>query len=114
VKRKILFYGNYFLDFYSKQDDKTRKKIDFVLDLVRNIERVPIKFLKFLEGTDSLYEIRVNAGSNNIRILCFFDEDRLVILINSFVKKTNKTPKKEIEKGLKLKSEYFIEKMKRN
>ena len=114
MKRKILFYGNYFLDFYSKQDDKTKRKIDFVLDLVRNVERVPIKFLKFLEGTDGLYEIRVIASSINIRILCFFDEDHIVILINSFLKKTDKTPKKELEKGLKLKAEYFIEKMKRN
>ncbi len=111
--KKILFYGNYFIDFYSKQDDKTKIKIDFVLDLIRNIERVPIKFLKFLEGTDGLYEIRVNLGSKNIRIFCFFDEGKLIVLLNCFLKKTNKTPKKELEKGIKLKAEYFIDKMKR-
>jgi phage-related protein len=114
VKRKILFYNNYFLDFYSKQDDKTQKKIDFVLDLIRNIERVPIKFLKYLEGTDGLYEVRILAVSKNIRIFSFFDEGNLIILLNCFVKKTDKTPKKEIEQGVKLKEEYFIEKMKRN
>jgi len=113
VKREILFYGNYFLDFYSKQDDKTKYKIDFVLDLIRNIERVPIKFLKYIEGTDGLYEIRVTSFSKIIRIFCFFDEGRLIILLNCFIKKTNKTPKKEIEKGIKLKEEYFIEKRKR-
>ena len=114
MKGKILFFGNYFLDFYSKQDDKTKQKIDFVLDLVRNIERVPIKFLKYLEGTDGLYEIRVSAVSKNIRIFSFFDEGKLIILLNCFVKKTDKTPRKEIEQGIKLKEEYFIEKMKRN
>jgi len=114
VKRKILFYDNYFIDFYSKQDNKTKKKIDFVLDLIKNVERVPIKFLKFLEGTDGLYEVRVNVSSKNIRILCFFDEGNLIILLNCFLKKTNKTPKQELEKGIKLKAEYFIGKIKRN
>ena len=113
MKREILFYSNYFLDFYSKQDDKTKEKIDFVLDLIRNIERVPIKFLKYLEGTDGLYEVRVTLVSKNIRIFSFFDEGKLIILLNCFIKKTNKTPKKEIEQGIKLKEKYFIEKMKR-
>lgn len=114
MKRKILFYGNYFLDFYSKQDDKTKQKIDFVLDLVRNIERVPIKFLKYLEGTDGLYEIKVSVVSKNVRIFSFFDEGKLIVLLNCFEKKTDKTPRWEIEQGIKLKQEYFIEKMKRN
>ena len=113
MKRKIIFYGNYFLEFYSKQDEKAKNKIDFVLDLIRNIDRVPIKFLKYLESTDGLYEIRVKAGNKNIRILCFFDEERLVILINSFIKKTAKTPKNELEEGKKLKLEYFVDKLKR-
>jgi len=113
MKRKILFYGNYFLDFYNKQDDKTKKKIDFVLDLIRNIERVPVKFLKYLEGTDGLYEVRVSAASKSIRIFSFFDEGKLIVLLNCFIKKTNKTPKSEIKKALKLKEEYFFEKMKR-
>ena len=114
MQREIYFYGNYFLEFYSKQDEKTRIKIDFVLDLIRNIDRVPIKFLKYLEGTDGLYEVRVKVGNKNIRILCFFDEEKLIILINSFIKKTAKTPKNELEMGRKLKLEYFAEKMKRN
>ncbi len=113
MKRKIIFYGNYFLEFYSKQDEKTKNKIDFVLDLIRNIDKVPIKFLKYLESTDGLYEIRVRTGNKNIRILCFFDEDRLIILINSFIKKTAKTPKSELEEGRKLRTEYFAEKLKR-
>ncbi len=114
MKRKILFYGDYFLDFYSKLDLKTKEKIDFVLDLIRNVERVPIKFLKYLEGTDALYEVRVLTHKSNIRIFSFFDEGNLVILINAFVKKTNKTPKNELELGIKLKEEYFLEKAERD
>ena len=114
MKRKILFFGDYFLDFYSKQDLKTKEKIDFVLDLIRNVERVLIKFLKYLAGTDSLFEVKVLTHNSDIRIFSFFDEGNLLILINSFVKKSNKTPKNELERGIKLKEEYFLEKSERN
>ena len=113
MKREIVFYGSYFLNFYSKQDAKTKQKIDFVLDLIRNIERVPIKFLKYLEGSDGIYEVKVRTSTKSIRIFCFFDSGSLVILINSFVKKTAKTPKKELKEATKLKEEYFVEKLKR-
>ena len=42
-----------------------------------------------------------------IRILCFFDELKLVVVINGFLKKSKKTPKQEIEMGERLKKEYF-------
>lgn len=113
MQRKILFYGDYFLDFYSEQDLKTRAKIDFVLDLIRNLEKIPLKFLKYLEGTDGLYEVRVLTHKNNLRIFSFFDEGNLVILVNGFSKKKQKTPKNELELGLKLKDEYFLEKLHR-
>lgn len=113
MKRRILFYGEYFLDFYSKQDNKTKEKIDFVLDLIRHVERVPVRFLKYLEGTDGLYEIRVKIMNNNLRIFCFFDEGNIIILINGFTKKQSRTPKSDLEKGRKLKKEYFLDKHER-
>jgi phage-related protein len=113
-KRKILFFGNYFLDFYSKQDLKAKEKIDFVLDLIRNVERVPIKFLKYLEGTDGLFEVRIQTHKSSLRIFSFFDEGNLIILINGFIKKTNKTPKKELELAERLKDEYSQDKFERN
>jgi len=67
---------------------------------------VPEDYLKHLEGTDGLYEIRVQQGSDIFRIFCFFDEGKLVVLANGFQKKTQKTPKIEIEKALKIKHEY--------
>ena len=105
--RNIGFYGNYFRDFYQQQDQKTRDKIDYVLDLISNVEAVPKKFLKNLSGTDGLYEIRIITARKNIRIMCFFDEGNLIILINCFVKKTQKTPRKEIKMAEKLKNEYY-------
>jgi len=71
------------------------------------VDRVPEKFLKHLEGTEGLFEVRVEYQSNNYRIFCCFDEGRLVVLFNGFQKKTQKTPKKEIEKAERLMKEYF-------
>ena len=73
---------------------------------------VPEKFLKHLEGTEGLYEIRVKSGSNIFRVFCFFDGGRLVILLNAFQKKSEKTPKKEIVLAEKMKKQYFLEKSK--
>jgi phage-related protein len=87
-----------------------RDKIIWTLDLIEELERVPETYLKHLENTDGLYEIRVQQGSDIFRIFCFFDEGKLVVLANSFQKKTQKTPKKEIERALRIKGEYENEK----
>ena len=78
--------------------------------LIETIEQVPEDYLKHLSGTDGLYEIRVQQGSDIYRIFCFFDEGKLVVLANGFQKKTQKTPKSEIDKAIKIKSEYEKEK----
>jgi phage-related protein len=74
--------------------------------LIEDLERVPERYLKHLEATEGLYEMRVRLGRNNIRIFCFFDHKKLIILNNGFQKKTQKTPKKEIEAALKIMEEY--------
>ena len=74
------------------------------------MQRVPETYLKHIENTQGLYEIRVQQGSNIFRVFCFFDEGKLVVLANGFQKKSQKTPKKEIEMALKIKSEYENEK----
>src|SRR5437868_1111728 len=104
--RKIIFYESYFTSFYYEQTEDVQEKIDFVLDLISNVERVPVKFLKHLESTDGLYEIRVKVGSNIYRIFCFFDEGKLIVLLNGFQKKTEKTPKKELNQAEKIKKKY--------
>ena len=110
MEREISLYGSYFSNFYEKQTDKVKDKIDYVLDLIKYEGRVSKKFLKFLAGTDGLYEIKVSTVYSNIRIFCFFDEGRLVVLTNCFVKKTQKTPKKHLDLAIKLKKEYFTKK----
>ena len=66
--------------------------------------------MKHIEGTNGLYEVRIELGSNIYRIFCCFDDGRLVVLFNGFQKKTQKTPKSQIDKAEKLKNEYFNEK----
>jgi phage-related protein len=110
MERRVIVYKNYFLDFYKEQDNKVQEKIEYVLDLIRFEKRVPIKFLKFLENTDGIYEVKVITTFKSIRILCFFDKGKLIVLTNCFVKKTQKTPRKEIKLAEKLKKEYLNEK----
>lgn len=86
---------------------KLKDKIDQVLFMIRIAERIPAKFFKHLSGTDGLFEIRIEFQSNIYRIFCCFDEGDLVVLFNGFQKKSQKTPKQEIDKALKLKEEYF-------
>jgi phage-related protein len=69
--------------------------------------RIPIKFFRHISGTDGLYEIRVEFESNIYRVFCCFDKGNLVVLFNGFQKKSQKTPKSEIDKALKIKEEYF-------
>jgi phage-related protein len=108
--RTVTFYKGYFQQFFVQQRDKVQAKIIWTLDLVEQLERVPETYLKHLEGTDGLYEIRVQLASDIFRIFCFFDEGKLVVLANGFQKKSQKTPKAEIEKALKIKQEYEHEK----
>ncbi len=60
-----------------------------------------------MTGYEGLFEIRIEIGSNIYRVFCCFDEGNLVVLFNGFQKKTQKTPKKEIEKAMQIKNEYF-------
>ena len=108
--KKIITYKEYFVEFYKAQEDKVQEKIEYVLDLVRFERQVPKKFFKALENTDGIYEVRVITTFKSIRILCFFDDGNLVVLVNCFVKKTQKTPRKEIKLAEKLKKEYLNDK----
>ena len=110
MNRQIVTYGKYFNEFYSKLEKDLQDKIDWTFELIKAVNQIPKKYFKHLESTDGVYEIRVEFESNIYRILCFFDEGNLVVLINSFQKKSQKTPSSEIELAKKLKKQYFIDK----
>jgi phage-related protein len=112
-QRKLIFFRTYFTDFVNSLPKKVQEKIEYVLFTVTVAYRIPSKFFEHITGTDGLFEIRVEFESNIYRIFCCFDEGNLVVLFNGFQKKSQKTPKSEIDKALKIKEEYFRSKDKK-
>lgn len=105
-------YKDYFWDFYKPLNQKVKDKVDYVLQILISIQKVSTKFFKHLE--DGIYEIRIEVGSNIYRIFTFFDDNKLVILLHGFHKKTQKTPRKEIERAKKLRRDYYADKESKN
>ncbi len=112
--RQVIAYKNYFEDFLKNQPQKVQDKIFKIIEAIETLERVPSNYLKHLESTNGLYEARIRLSSNVWRVFCFFDNGNLVILLNGFQKKTQKTPKNEIEKALRLMEQYYNDKLKEN
>jgi len=109
-QRTILFFKNYFQEFFERQNAKVKAKIIWTFDLIEELARVPETYLKHIEGTEGIFEIRVQVASDIFRIFCFFDKGQLVVLANGFQKKTQKTPKGEIEMAVRIKKEYESQK----
>jgi len=108
--RKIIFYIDHFQNFFVKQRDKVKDKIIWTLDLIEDLQYVPETYLKHIENTEGLYEIRIQQSNDIFRIFCFFDQGQLIVLANGFQKKTQRTPKQEISNALIIKKEYENEK----
>lgn len=108
--RNIFYYKNYYLDFFATLNPEVKRKFNWTLKLLATLDRVPVKYFKHIESSSGLYEIRVEVGSNIYRVFSFFDKGQLVIILNGFPKKSQKTPMKEIELAEKLKKQYFDEK----
>ena len=107
MARTIIFYQNHFIDFYKELNPKVKEKVKYVLELIKQVERVPEKFLAPMTGYEGLFEIRIEYQSNIFRVFCCFDQGQLIVLFNGFQKKSQKTPKIEIERAMKLETEYF-------
>lgn len=110
--REVITYKHHFDEFFKAQTPRVRDKIIKVLDLIEQVERIPTTYLKYIEGTNGLFEVRVQLGNNIFRVFCFFDGNKLVVLLTGFQKKTQKTPAKEKERAVKLMNEYYKEKNK--
>ncbi len=108
--RQLVFYKHHFFTFFERQTEKVKNKIDYVLFVLTHAERVPEKFLKQVEGTKGLYEVRVEMGNDIFRVFCCFDKGQIVVLFNGFQKKSQKTPVQEIDLALKIMNEYFEQK----
>ena len=112
--RDIYYFEDYYLEFYDGLKPAVKKKFNWTLELIATIDKVPEKYFKHITGSTGLFEIRVEVGSDIFRVFSFFDKGKLIILVNGFQKKTQKTPKNEIEKGLCLMAEYYEQKNKKN
>jgi phage-related protein len=108
--RQVVYYKGYYLNFFEDLKPEVKKKFNWTLQLIATLERIPEKYFKHISGTTGLYEIRVEVGSDIYRVFSFFDKGQLVVLVNGFQKKTQKTPANELELAEKLKKQYFDEK----
>ena len=108
MNRNIIAYKHYFNEFMAALDDGTRDKVLYILALLRTQDRMPVKFIKIVK--DGLYELRIEYNKNIYRLFFIFDGNKIVVLFNGFQKKTQKTPRTEIEKALKLREEYYASK----
>lgn len=108
--RTVFAYKTYFSDFFVRQRPKVRDKVIWTIWVIEHLQQVPEEYLKHLEGTDGLYEVRIQQGSEIFRIFCFFDKGQLVVLANGYQKKTQRTPKNKIDKALRIKKQYEQEK----
>jgi len=108
--RTVVSYKGHFEAFLIAQPVKVQNKIYKIIELVETLQFIPSQYLRKIEGTEKLYETRFSLGNNIWRVFCFFNEGRLIILLNGYQKKTRKTPKKEIKKAIILMNQYYREK----
>jgi len=104
MNRRVIFYETAdgkcpVQEFFDSLSGKVAQKLLWTLKLLEDLEFLPSTYFKKLIGTDGIFECRVQYGSNIYRIFCFFDTHSAVILTHGFIKKTQKTPKQEIERA---------------
>ena len=110
--RTIKLFKNYYKEFYVAQTFEVRHKTNQVLKLIETQRMIPAKFLRIIEGSDGIYEIRIELGSNIYRIFCCFDEGAVVVLFHGIQEKSQKTPPKEIRRAEAIKKEFLKSKEK--
>lgn len=94
-------------EFLDSLNSKHAQKVAWVLELIERLDQVPTQYFKKLKNTDDIWEVRARIGSNSFRILGFTAGDKFVILTNGFSKKSQKTPKQEIQLAEQRKAEYL-------
>ncbi|MFC1589739.1 type II toxin-antitoxin system RelE/ParE family toxin [Pseudomonadota bacterium] len=98
--------------FLDSLSGKQAQKVAWVLQLIEEMDIIPTQYFKKLVNTDDLWEVRVQAGNNIFRLLGFIEGDEIIILNHAFQKKTQKTPKKEIQIAESRKKNYLNRKSK--
>ena len=110
--REIVFYRTatgkcYIEDFLDSLSGKEAQKVVWVLKLIEEFDSIPKRYFKKLVNTEDIWEIRVDGRDKTYRILGFFDGNKIVVLNHAFIKKTRKTPKRNIEIAENRKRDYM-------
>ena len=111
----MIFYKSYFRDLYNDLDERAKNKIDYALLILENQPFVPQKFVKHISVSTGIYEIRTNVGSNEYRVLFFFESGslieggKIVVIGNGFLKKSDRDYRRAVEIAEEIKIEYFTE-----
>jgi phage-related protein len=108
--RELYFFKDYFYEFYFRQKPKVKKKIVWTLKVIEEVERIPEVYFKHLDGSEGIYEIRIQVGNEIFRIFSFFDKGSLIIIGHGFQKKSQKIPHGQLEMAEKIRKEYYEEK----
>ena len=103
--RRLVTYGGYFESFMETLTPQQREKIQYGLLLLKSLDRLPAKFVRYIE--EGIFELRTEFEGNIFRTFFIFDNGNVVVLFNGFQKKTQKTPRSEIEKAKRIKGEYY-------
>ena len=93
--REVIYYEDYYLDFFNAQKEDVKKKFNWTLQLISTQDRIPEKFFKHMSGSEGIFEVRVEVGSDIFRVFSFFDKGNLVVLVNGFQKKHRKLQKQK-------------------
>lgn len=112
MERDIIFYETEsgkipIKDFLDNQDMGVVKKVVWTLQLIKEHDRVPKSYFKKLEGTDNIWEVRVKVASSIYRLFSFWDQGNLIVLTHGIIKKTQKTPQREIKLAGQYRKDYF-------
>ena len=99
-------------DFLDSLQSKQAQKVAWVLQLIEEVDVVPVTYFKKLVNTDEIWEVRVQVGNNIFRLLGFHDGDNLIILNHGFQKKTQKTPAADIKQAENRRKDYLRRKLK--
>jgi len=94
-------------EFLDSLPSKVVQKVLWVFELVRELATIPGQYFKKLPGTDDLWECRISQGGNIYRVFAFFEKGDLVILTHGIMKKTEKTPTKELRKAEEYKADWL-------
>ena len=94
------------MNFLASLDSKVKSKITY--NIGKSMYYIDKELFKKLENTE-IWEFRTLNNKQSYRLFAFWDtdENKLVIATHGIVKKTQKTPKKEIEKAETIRKEYF-------